>query len=74
MAVIERKQRNMDKNKGKTTDYSFQVDLKGLIRLLSENLYSSNDVFLREFLQNCVAESRKKRRRCAARESHPVWL
>ena len=54
MAVIERKQRNMDKNKGKTTDYSFQVDLKGLIRLLSENLYSSNDVFLRELLQNCV--------------------
>ena len=44
----------MDKNKGKTTDYSFQVDLKGLIRLLSENLYSSNDVFLRELLQNCV--------------------
>ena len=56
MAVIERKQRNMDKNKGKTTDYSFQVDLKGLIRLLSENLYSSNDVFLREFLRSNKAE------------------
>lgn len=34
--------------------YSFQVDLKGIIRLLSENLYSSGDVFLRELLQNAV--------------------
>lgn len=34
--------------------YSFQVDLKGMIRLLSENLYSSSDVFLRELLQNSV--------------------
>ena len=34
--------------------YSFQVDLKGVIRLLSENLYSSGDVFLRELLQNAV--------------------
>ena len=32
-------------------DFSFQVDLKGIIRLLSENLYSSADVFLRELLQ-----------------------
>ena len=35
-------------------NYSFQVDLKGIIRLLSENLYSSEDVFLRELLQNGV--------------------
>lgn len=35
-------------------NYSFQVDLKGIIRLLSENLYSSGDVFLRELLQNGV--------------------
>lgn len=35
-------------------NYSFQVDLKGIIRLLSENLYSSSDVFLRELLQNGV--------------------
>lgn len=35
-------------------DYSFRVDLKGIIRLLSENLYSSEDVFLRELLQNAV--------------------
>lgn len=41
--------------------YSFQVDLKGMIRLLSENLYSSSDVFLRELLQNSVdaLEARK---------------
>lgn len=32
----------------------FQVDLKGLIRLLSENLYTNDSVFLRELLQNCV--------------------
>lgn len=44
----------MDKNGDKTASYSFQVDLKGIIRLLSENLYSSKDVFLRELLQNCV--------------------
>lgn len=30
------------------------MDLKGIIRLLSENLYSSTDVFLRELLQNAV--------------------
>lgn len=41
--------------------YSFQVDLRGMIRLLSENLYSSSDVFLRELLQNSVdaLEARK---------------
>lgn len=38
----------------KEEDFSFQVDLKGIIRLLSENLYSSGDVFLRELLQNAV--------------------
>lgn len=40
--------------KAQVSDYSFQVDLKGIIRLLSENLYSSEDVFLRELLQNSV--------------------
>ncbi len=34
--------------------YSFKVDLKGIIRLLSDNLYSSDHVFLRELLQNAV--------------------
>ena len=38
----------------KEEDFSFQVDLKGIIRLLSENLYSSANVFLRELLQNAV--------------------
>lgn len=39
----------------------FQVDLKGLISLLSDNLYTSDDVFLRELLQNAVdaIEARK---------------
>lgn len=43
-----------DRDNGRAADYSFQVDLKGIIRLLSENLYSSSDVFLRELLQNGV--------------------
>lgn len=59
----ERKQIVMGnhKNTDKTEDYSFQVDLRGIIRLLSENLYSSEDVFLRELLQNAVdaIEARK---------------
>ncbi|MCI8518186.1 MAG: HSP90 family protein [Hungatella sp.] len=50
----------MNSKRGKTengmesVDFSFQVDLKGMIRLLSENLYSSSDVFVRELLQNAV--------------------
>ncbi len=49
------------KEREKTEDHSFQVDLRGIIRLLSENLYSSSDVFLRELLQNAVdaIEARK---------------
>ena len=35
-------------------NYNFQVDLQGIIRLLSDNLYSSKDVFLREVLQNAI--------------------
>lgn len=35
-------------------DFHFQVDLKGLIRLLSDNLYAEDSVFLRELLQNAV--------------------
>lgn len=45
---------NEAKRTKKEEAFSFQVDLKGIIRLLSENLYSSGDVFLREFLQNAV--------------------
>lgn len=42
--------------------YNFKVDLKGIIRLLSDNLYSSEHVFLRELLQNAVdaISARKK--------------
>lgn len=36
------------------SDYEFKVDLKGMIRLLSDNLYSDDSVFLRELLQNAV--------------------
>ena len=38
----------------KMESYNFKVDLKGIIRLLSDNLYSSEHVFLRELLQNAV--------------------
>lgn len=43
-------------------NYNFKVDLKGIIRLLSDNLYSSDKVFLRELLQNAVdaVNARKK--------------
>lgn len=43
-------------------NYNFKVDLKGIIRLLSDNLYSSDKVFLRELLQNATdaIDARKK--------------
>jgi molecular chaperone HtpG len=34
--------------------HKFQINLRGIIDLLSENLYSSPDVFVRELLQNAV--------------------
>ncbi|MFF7178157.1 HSP90 family protein [Streptomyces sp. NPDC008121] len=36
------------------TTHSFQVDLRGLVDLLSHHLYSSPRVYLRELLQNAV--------------------
>ncbi|MEV6247823.1 HSP90 family protein [Streptomyces sp. NPDC051742] len=36
------------------TDHTFQVDLRGLVDLLSHHLYSSPRVYLRELLQNAV--------------------
>ncbi|MBD5533245.1 MAG: HSP90 family protein [Lachnospiraceae bacterium] len=41
---------------------NFKVDLKGIIRLLSDSLYSSDKVFLRELLQNAAdaIDARKK--------------
>ncbi|MEU2038057.1 HSP90 family protein [Nocardia niwae] len=35
-------------------NYSFQVDLRGIVDLLSHHLYSSPRVYLRELLQNAV--------------------
>lgn len=48
--------RNLSKQNGenKMESYNFKVDLKGIIRLLSDNLYSSEHVFLRELLQNAA--------------------
>lgn len=37
-----------------TAPHSFQVDLRGLVDLLSHHLYSSPKVYLRELLQNAV--------------------
>ncbi|MFF9489607.1 HSP90 family protein [Streptomyces sp. NPDC014676] len=37
-----------------TADRTFQVDLRGLVDLLSHHLYSSPRVYLRELLQNAV--------------------
>ena len=34
--------------------HSFQINLRGIIDLLSEHLYSSPDVFVRELIQNAV--------------------
>ncbi|MGO4428060.1 HSP90 family protein, partial [Streptomyces sp. MCAF7] len=35
-------------------DRTFQVDLRGLVDLLSHHLYSSPRVYLRELMQNAV--------------------
>ena len=37
-----------------TTEHHFQVNLGGIIELLSEHLYGESDVFLRELIQNAV--------------------
>ncbi|MCL1906998.1 MAG: ATP-binding protein [Propionibacteriaceae bacterium] len=37
-----------------SSEQRFQVDLSGVIRLLSENLYTSEGVFIRELLQNSL--------------------
>ena len=38
----------------KNNEYQFQVNMKGMIELLSEHIYSSPTVFVRELLQNGV--------------------
>lgn len=42
--------------------HRFQVDLRGIIDLLSQNLYSGPHVFVRELLQNCVDAIRARER------------
>jgi molecular chaperone HtpG len=42
-------------------DFRFQIDLRGIIDILSNHLYSGPQVFLRELLQNCVDAIRARR-------------
>ena len=37
-----------------SSEEKFRVDLGGIVELLSRNLYSGSDVYLRELLQNGV--------------------
>lgn len=46
-------------------DYSFQVDLRGIVDLLSHHLYSSPRVYIRELLQNAVDAVTARRQRDA---------
>lgn len=48
----------MDENKNQ---YLFQVNLKGMIELLSEHIYSAPNVFVRELLQNGVDAATARR-------------
>ena len=59
---------------GAAEDFSFQVDLKGIIRLLSENLYSSADVFLRELLQNAVDAIEARRAQEPDFTNGKIWI
>ncbi|MEP6649772.1 MAG: hypothetical protein ABJA74_07625 [Lapillicoccus sp.] len=43
------------------TSENFRVDLKGMVDLLSQHLYSSPRVYLRELLQNAVDAIRARR-------------
>ena len=45
-----------------SSDHRFQVDLRGLIDLLSQHLYSEPTVFVRELLQNSVDAIQARRR------------
>ena len=44
-----------------TDAYAFQVDLRGLVDLLSQHLYSSPRVYVRELLQNAVDATTARR-------------
>jgi molecular chaperone HtpG len=41
--------------------YDFRIDIRGLIKLLAKNLYSEEDVFVREMLQNAHDSIQRRR-------------
>ena len=51
------------RTKSEQDSYLFQVNLGGMIDILSNHLYSSPDVFVRELLQNAVDAIQAKRNR-----------
>ena len=53
-----------------TTDRNFQVNLGGIIKLLSDHLYSGPEVFLRELLQNSVDAITGRKHLDPDREGH----
>src|SRR5215472_12992528 len=56
--------------------YTFQVDLRGLVDLLSAHLYSSPRVYIRELLQNAVDATTARRQldRAAERQATPASI
>ena len=54
-------------------EHRFQVDLRGIIEILSEHLYSGPQVFLRELLQNAV-DAITARQKLDQDFSPEVWL
>ena len=61
----------MDQDLGGASTHTFQVDLRGLVDLLSHHLYSSPRVYVRELLQNAVDAVTARRRSDAAA---PAWV
>lgn len=53
---------SVDSTLGGASAHTFQVDLRGLVDLLSHHLYSSPRVYLRELLQNAVDAITARRR------------
>ena len=48
-------------------DFRFKVNLGGMIEILSDHLYSSPDVYIRELLQNGVDAIKIGRASCRER-------
>lgn len=51
----------MDQKENNENKYLFQVNLKGMIELLSEHIYSAPNVFVRELLQNGIDAATARR-------------